>query len=150
MSLAKICLCRLPWTDCVNLYKPNLYQPLLCSFCDERVHSLCLDHSSEPCRLPRNNNRLSVFNILRGRMKNSWVVMPLLSPQKVKARGRLQTTTGDSSERFGSRLSKLLGYVQHLVYFDDNWLQRPSMRIIYASSLFLHSAFIELIRNRSS
>lgn len=37
--------------------------------------------------------------------------MPPLSPQKVKAGGRSQTTTKDLSERLGSKLSKLLGYV---------------------------------------
>jgi len=53
-------------------------------------------------------------------MKNSWVVMPLLSPQEAKAGGRPQTTTEGSSERFDSRLSKLLGYVKLVICSDDN------------------------------
>lgn len=96
----------------INALKSHLYQQLPCSSCDVRVPSLCLDRLSEPCRrLLHKSNLQFASNIPRGRIKNSLVVMQLLSPQKVKAGGRSQTTTEDLSEPFGSRLSKLLGYV---------------------------------------
>jgi hypothetical protein len=78
-------------------------------------------------------------------MKNNWVVMPLLSPQKAAADGKQQTTTQGSSEPFVSRPSRLPGYV-NIRSFDDNEMHWSHMWMVHASPV--RSVFVELLTDQ--